>query len=245
MNEFLLDVIFPRFCVGCGWFGKYICEQCEPRIEYYEPQTCPYCELPSPFGLTHPRCQKAWGLDGMFILAHYQGIIPRIIHSVKYRNQFALLGEIAELIKLKYHGKFIFDYLVPVPLSKKREEKRGYNQAKKFAEKLSLPFTDYSLQSGQKAADSSQWSVVNLLVRTRETKPQFELKYDDRKQNMKDAFSLNPALSTVNREPALRGYSFCLVDDVATTGATIFECAKVLKRSGAEKVYAICIARGG
>lgn len=73
----------------------------------------------------------------------------------------------------------------------------------------------------------------------RETKPQFGLRYEERKKNMIGAFGIAGHLSLVT------GHSFCLVDDVATTGATIFECAKVLKRAGAKKVWAICAARGG
>lgn len=80
-----------------------------------------------------------------------------------------------------------------------------------------------------------------MLVRTRKTTPQFDLKYEERQENVKGAFSLNQRLNTNN----LSGLSFCLVDDVATTGSTIFECAKVLKKSGAENVWAICLARGG
>lgn len=228
MLNFLLDTIFPRQCLSCGKLEKYICNSCaKSEIEYFDPpaggQVCPYCERPSPHGLTHPRCEKVGGLDGLFVLAHYRGIIPKAIREIKYQGYFAIAGEFADLIVDKYHNNFEFQYLVPVPLSKDRQRLRGFNQAEKLAKALALK------------------PVVNLLVRSRDTRPQFDLKYDDRKKNLKDAFTLNPNLKTLDLKP----YSFCLIDDVATTGTTLSECAKVLKKAGSKKVYGITIARGG
>ncbi len=242
--EFLLDVIFPRQCLGCGKFGKYFCDQCQKdKIDYFPNQVCPYCEKSSPYGYPHPRCAKPQGIDGLFVLAHYRGIIPQAIHEIKYNGAYAITSELAQLILQKYHGHFQFNYLVPVPLSKKRERDRGFNQAEKLANSLakSLRSTDYRLSPSKKAVDRSQLAVVKVLERIKETRPQFDLKYKDRQKNMIGAFALNHELITKN----LSGVSFCLVDDVATTGATLFECAKVLKIAGAEKVYGITIARGG
>ena len=103
-----------------------------------------------------------------------------------------------------------------MPLSQKRLQKRGFNQAEKLAHYLKYP-------------------VLTCLKRTRETKPQFDLNFSQRKENVKDAFALKYKISPEN---------YCLIDDVATTGSTLSECAKVLKQNGAKKVYAICIARG-
>jgi len=226
MLQFLLDLLFPRFCLGCHKLGKYFCEKCVVDIKYMEPQVCPYCELPSLYGFTHPRCQKAWGLDGMFVLAHYTGIIREAIKEIKYQKAFAISDELAALTIARYHAKYNFDYLVPVPLSKSRECDRGFNQARKLAEGLVK-----NLKTG---------IVAEFLIRTKDTKPQFDLAYEERKQNMLGVFALNSKLKITD----LKNCNFCLVDDVATTGATIFECAKVLKRAGAGKVFAICIARG-
>ncbi len=227
MWDAILDVIFPRFCIGCGHLGKFICGRCASDIPYFSDQVCPYCELPSPYGLTHPRCQKAHGLDGLFVLAHYRGLIPKIIHQIKYQGVYSASGEVAELILDRYHQQYKFHYFVPVPLSKKREAERGFNQAEKLANALG------------KSLDQAK--VVNLLQRVKDTRPQFDLKYEERKKNLTDALTLNRDLVTRN----LANISFCLVDDVATTGSTLFECAKVLKKTGAAKVYAITIARGG
>lgn len=222
--NFLLDILFPRTCFGCGKWGSYVCPNCaSSKIAYFTTQVCPYCERPSLHGLTHPGCEESQYLDGMFVLAHYKKLIPEIIHQIKYQGVYATSKEIANLILQNYDHSFHFDYFVPVPLSKKRELTRGFNQAEKLAKALRFK------------------PVVNLLIRTKDTKPQFELSVTERKKNVKNVFALNPNLLT----HSLSNLSFCLIDDVATTGSTLFECAKVLKNSGAKKVYAICIARGG
>jgi ComF family protein len=246
--NWLWDVLFPSFCISCGKFGDYVCDDCIKLINFYNPQTCPYCEMPSPHGLTHPRCQKRNGLDGMFVLAHYDGLVRDIIHRIKYQGEFAILKDMSKIMIKNYHHKFKFDYFVPVPLSRKREDERGFNQAYKLAQEfktvmLACPASVTQRDSGcaPRAYQNDELQVINLLTRTRNTKPQFDLSYRDRQKNVSDAFALSPSLTT----QFLGNFSFCLIDDVSTTGATIFECAKVLKRAGAMHVCALVLCRGG
>lgn len=179
--------------------GSYFCPKCLKTVRFYSPQISAKYHCPA-------------HLDGIFVLAHYDGLIRKAIRDVKYRGKYAIFSEIAPLIK----PQFTFDYLVPVPLSKKRLQKRGFNQAEKLARYLKYP-------------------VLDCLKRVRDTKPQFDLTRTERLKNVKEAFAAKQNF-TIGK--------FCLVDDVATTGATLSECAKVLKSSGAAKVYAVCIARG-
>lgn len=195
--------------MGCGKWGKFICDDCQKTIRFYDRSV--FQEIP--------------GVDDAFVLAHYDGIIRSAIKEIKYRGTFGICQELGELIQKNFQNKqsfssnkFSFDYLVPIPLAPKRLADRGFNQAEKLAKNLKLA------------------PVLNCLVRTRETKPQFDLKFKERKENVRDAFRATRRCD---------GISFCLIDDVATTGATISECAKALKKSGAVKVYAICVARGG
>ena len=184
--------------------GKYFCQNCIKTIRFYSENISPKYHCPE-------------NLDGIFVLAHYDGIIRKAIREVKYRGKYAIFSEISGMFpKLNFY----FDFLVPVPLSKERFQKRGFNQAEKLARYLKFP-------------------ILDCLERTRDTKPQFDLKLEERKENVKDAFTLNS-----NFKFQISNSSVCLVDDVATTGATLSECAKVLKKAGASKVYAICIARG-
>lgn len=209
--DFLLDLIFPRFCVGCGKMGKYFCQNCVKTIRFYSENISSKYHCPE-------------NLDGIFVLAHYDGIIRKAIREVKYRGKYAIFSEIAPLIK----SQFVFDYIVPVPLSKKRLQNRGFNQAEKLAGYLKFS------------------PVLNCLKRTRDTIPQFDLTRKQRLENVRDAFDLisNFKVPWPDQGGQISNSSVCLVDDVATTGATLNECAKVLKNSGATKVYAICIARG-
>lgn len=162
-------------------------------------------------------------VDDLFMLAHYDGVISAAIKEIKYQGVFAINLELAQMIRENFRDKFQFDFLVPVPLAPQRQADRGFNQAEKLAKYLKMA------------------PVLDCLTRTRETKPQFDLNFKERKINVKDAFELK----SKSDPSACSGIRICLIDDVATTGSTISECAKVLKHAGAKKVFAICVARGG
>lgn len=114
--------------------------------------------------------------------------------------------------------------VVAVPLYKTRERKRGYNHAaligKGIAKKLSLEYAD------------------NLLIRVKDTKPQFRLDRKKRQENISGAFVVNNRLAE-----SIRGRHILLVDDLATTCVTLNECAHVLKRNGARSVWGVTFAR--
>lgn len=116
------------------------------------------------------------------------------------------------------------DALIPVPLHKSRQRKRGYNQAQVLAKELERML-------GVKTDDK-------ILVRIKNTKPQKELTYKERNSNIESAFQI--------RINDLKYKKVILVDDIYTTGATVDECAKVLLDSGVEKVYFItaCVGNG-
>src|SRR4030043_896382 len=80
---YVLDLIFPKRCVSCGRLGKYICQQCLAKIEFTVHPICPVCSRLSIGGITHPRCQTACGIDGMFALARYRGPLKDAIHLIK------------------------------------------------------------------------------------------------------------------------------------------------------------------
>lgn len=115
-----------------------------------------------------------------------------------------------------------FDLVVPIPLHVKRKKWRGFNQAEIIAEDLAQKF---------------KVRLGNQLVRNRETKTQVGLSKDERKKNINGAFSL---ISTVG----IKSKNILLVDDVYTTGATMSEACKVLKKAGANEVWALCAALG-
>ncbi len=219
--NFLLDFFFPKRCLVCGKYGKFLCLRCQKYIRYFDRQVCAYCRQPSLSGFTHPGCRHFTPLDGLFVLAYYEGVIRETVRVIKYNSLYAAIPEVAQLLLLKFPHKFAFDYLVPIPLSRARQRERGFNQAEKLARSLPFP-------------------VAPVLIRTRNTLPQFDLQVGERQKNVSGAFSLNPQLV----EKDLRGFRFCLIDDVITTGSTLVESARVLKKAGATKILAVCLARG-
>ena len=116
--------------------------------------------------------------------------------------------------------------ITDVPLHKNRLKSRGYNQSELLAKELSqLLNLEY---------------MPSCLTRKIDTKPQFKLDKKKRRENILGAFVVNPKIKT-----SIKGKRIILVDDIATTGATLRECAKILKQSGVEKVIGVTLAHEG
>ena len=151
----------------------------------------------------------------------YDGRMKEIIHALKYEGRRTIAPPLAAL--MRECGAPLLrdaDIVVPVPLHPRREFQRGFNQADDLARHLGLP-------------------VAKMLVRTKHTSSQIDLPAGQRHHNVRDAFGLQP--SAVSHMPRV----VVLVDDVATTGATLDACAMVLKRSGVKEVRALTAARVG
>ena len=144
------------------------------------------------------------------------------IHRLKYDNDLGV-GEILgkkcadHLSRLQWK----IDKIIPVPLGKKRRKERGYNQAAMIAYPMSLML---GIQYGQ-----------NQLIRSKETVTQVEYNAEQRKQNVHEAFSA-PASN-------LTGKNILVIDDVITTGSTLDDCARALKKAGVKNVYGLSVAR--
>lgn len=230
----ILDLLFPKKCVGCGRSGTYFCRDCISDIKQGE-LLCPNCDLPGVFGETHPLCKTTLGLDGLWSLGLYRGSLKRAIQKLKY--QPALVRDLAPVLSdlivdyWKKHQPMIWEEIkkgrkknwavVPVPLHWFRQNDRGFNQSALIGQILSKRLgLDY----------------CEALKRTRFTRSQTKLKIFQRKKNIKNAFSLDSRLSTLVS-------NILLIDDVWTTGSTIKECCKILKQHGAAKVWALTLAR--
>jgi ComF family protein len=228
----LLDLIFPKRCVNCGRFGTYICRDCAKLIEYVDKPVCPYCERQAIGGKAHPGCLKKYGLDGLIVVCRYRGPIKGAIVKIKYKWVFDI-EKILVTILASNLWKFDFPteaVLVPVPLHARRKRWRGFNQAEILGRDLARRF---------------KHPYADLLLRNRYTRPQVELKKDKRRENVRGAFALRLATLAQGRIiSSVEGKNIILVDDVYTTGATMSECAKVLKRAGAKSVWAMAVALG-
>lgn len=191
---------------------------------------CLVCNKNTLDGLTHPGCRGKYSIDGVFAGIAYKGIVKKLIYNFKYKPYLSDLKEsLTELFYESIIQQEIFQnvykitpVLVPIPLHAKRLRERGYNHAKLLAEGLSGKL---NLQ------------VIDVLRRTKDTKSQFGLKLKDRKENISGAFSLSPNI------PITQFPNILLVDDILTTGSTLLEAARVLKRHGVKKVWGLTLAR--
>jgi competence protein ComFC len=240
-----LDFIFPKRCVNCRRIGAYICPDCFVYIQFNEAGTCVVCQRASFDGLTHPVCKGKYNPDGVFSSLVYKGVVKKLIYKFKYNPHLTDLKSVMEdffyegLIQKEQFYKLLVtkSVLVPIPLHKTRARKRGYNQslilAKGLGRRLNI-------------------EVLDCLERVRDTKTQVGLKKEEREGNIKDAFRIKKNVilskakdldSSDSPQNDKAGQVF-LIDDVVTSGATLKEAAKVLKKAGVGKVYAITLAHG-
>ncbi|NMB56857.1 ComF family protein [Candidatus Beckwithbacteria bacterium] len=229
----LLDLLFPPVCLSCNYFGETICQKCLDKFQTWDHLICPDCLQQSEWGTKHPNCDDF--VDGLVFVWHYNETAQKIIKQIKYQGYFAVCPDLVKLFCQNLEDKkyqCFKDFLqtqpilLPVPLHSKRQNWRGFNQSeilgKYFAKNFKL---EYSFK---------------ILQRIRNTKPQADLKKKERQENIKDAFDLNPKVLRLGEKP-LAKKNFLLIDDVFTTGATMQNCAKILKKYGAEKMWALSL----
>ena len=160
-------------------------------------------------------------------MAAYRGrsVVRDVIHEFKYNRQIHLRHLVARWLRAALDDERLrhceFDVIVPVPLHPARQRERGFNQASLLAELLSA---------------HTSTPCRPLLNRIRYTTTQTALDRSERMENLHNAFRLR-------KNANVRGLRVLLIDDVLTTGSTLSECARVLKRAGARSVHAATAAR--
>lgn len=236
MRKFLLDLLFPSFCLGCQKEGFYLCQDCKATLEIGEYMYCLCNKDPLRVSLQQGKCYrcKSKKLSGVFAALSYKErfLTRKLIYQFKYAPYLKDLAQalasilVEHLIVTKNNSNAIFNnaLLMPIPLEKKRLKSRGYNQAEELAKELStilkVPL------------------VANNLVKIKKTFPQVELSAKERGINLKGAFFVKNA-------PELKGKKIFLIDDVYTTGSTMEECARVLREAGVKNIWGMVIAREG
>ncbi len=231
----LLDMLYPRRCIGCGETTpdsfRYICWECWSDSARVEPPFCSLCGDPVAGAIDHDficySCSsKTPAFTAARSAARYDGVVGEALRKLKYEQALWLAPDLATLlhhcIQAEFPGRE-FDLLVPVPLHHVRKRGRGYNQATVLARELGR-------RLGRK-------THPGLLKRIRPTISQTNLTAKARLSNVTQAFQFR-------KGHALTGRKVLLVDDVMTTGATVNACAEALKKGGAVTVHVITAARG-
>jgi ComF family protein len=224
----LIDILFPKECLQCGRVGHYICNNCLDRIHLTK-QVCIECEKPAIDGMTHINCLKRDSLKGAISIWNYEGIIRKALIKLKYNFAYKVAEEFADITVKYLRANFTAlpkkALLLPVPLHIKRQRWRGFNQ---------------SAEMGELIAEKMGWKYCpDLVIRTKSTRPQMSLSEKERLKNVLGIFSINPL-----HQPLITNYrSLILFDDVRTTGTTLKEIGKVLKKSGAGEIWGLTISR--
>jgi len=224
IKTFILDLLFPLKCAGCGKLDFCLCPGCFAKIVLVKSPTCPNCQTLTKKGQFCQRCYSKIKphLNGLVTAAYFrEGPLKKAIHQFKYefvRDFSVPLGAfLASSIKERDFSDFL---VIPIPLSRKRFLWRGFNQAELLAKEVCQ-------KNGLKLNGQ-------ILRRIKNTTPQIELSREERRENILGAFRANDLQG---------GQKILLVDDVYTTGATLNECARVLKEAGADKVWGLVVAK--
>lgn len=235
-----IDLIYPPRCTVCSAFIQEnneffnqkafsLCRECLNDFTPIASPLCPICGMPFSVGSEDHVCEACLKKRPFFDRTRapflYDGRLMTAIHRFKYGGRSHLAGTLGPLLASFATSRFddLTDPLVmPIPLHPKRLRERGFNQslllARPVAKELKAELDFLSLR------------------RIRYTLPQIGLKSDERRKNVRRAFVLHAGKSVQDR-------TVILVDDVATTGSTLNECSRVLKKAGAEKVFGLVLAR--
>jgi ComF family protein len=223
--EPILQFVYPPLCLACGGDlrdnDRLVCESCWQSIESAHPEDDLYQQFVA-------KLASEGLLSRLFSPFYFEkeGKLQSIIHGLKYQG-YTSLGvkagrKVGELIEAADDLPKA-DVLLPVPLHPLKKRERGYNQSELICQGIE-EVTGISVRT-------------DLLRRSKYTVSQTQLSFEERKENVGDAFEI-----IEKRREEISGKSFILVDDVITTGSTINACARVLQDAGAKRVHAAAIA---
>lgn len=231
-----LHVVFPAACASCEtplWDAPvpFFCQACWKTLIPISGPCCPHCGLPyaSPVALQQSpahecgACRiKPPAFSQTWSLFPYQSPLREAIVLFKYRGKRSLTKHFIQAMIPALPTLPSIDILVPVPLHPQRLREREYNQSLLLAHGLSqhlqIPL------------------LLSCLLRIRPTAPQTSLSKKERLTNLHRAFAVNDA-------SRIKDQRILLIDDVFTTGTTLHECAKTLRKAGAGTVYGLTLAR--
>ncbi len=207
-----LDYFFPPICGMCGEINEnYICNNCYENIKKIK--KCVINEYNNRNFSRH------------LYIFRYEGIIRNKIIEYKFEDKGYLYKMFAKIILSdKKTCNFIkrYDVIIPVPISKKRKKKRGYNQSELVANEL--------------AQKLNQDIWTDIIIKKKDNKPQSELNKLERIKNVEDIYEINKPIEVKNKK-------VLLLDDIYTTGSTVNEIARKLKQNQTQEIGVITLAK--
>ena len=228
----IISLLFPHICLLCEkplpWEEEGpFCKECEKEVRYLaKEKVCKICGKPLSSGLCEDCRRRRNKFDFSRSVALYEGKWREIIHLFKYRGLFTLSSYLGEKLWEVYRNNPIYetaDYIIPVPLTYWTRVKRGYHQTLLLANYLSR-------KTGKKV-------LRKVLYKSKNIPSQTGLSRKERLKNVRGAFQ-------TRNSRIIKGKNILLIDDVLTTGATVNECVKILKKAGVKKVFVLTLARG-
>src|SRR5918998_2720334 len=219
--EVFANLFYPQYCIGCARRASdVLCRACFEALPFVGRPFCGRCGAPTAFEVFGcDECRdKDFAFDGARAPLQYEGVGEELVHTLKYRGYLRVVEKVMAPLMAGVLGGGRFDAVVPVPLHRTRLARRGFNQAELMAGGV---------------AGRIEAPVLDKLKVVRRTRDQVELSAHGRRANVAGAYAARgPVAGKV-----------LLVDDVSTTGATLSECAGVLRKAGAGEVHALTLCR--
>ena len=204
IKEEIIDILWPKTCLGCGKEGQYICKDCA-------------------IFLSEVDMIEAGPRSNIMSVWEYEGLMEKLILKIKYDGCYDIINELVEkafkTIELNLPPDI---YITYVPMYRKKEKRRGFNQAELIAKKV---------------GERTNRPVVKLLEKIKDNRSQVGLNPLERSENVKNVFKM------IEVRPQSMWQNVLIVDDVYTTGATVGECVRVLKKSGVKNVWGFTLSR--
>ena len=230
-----LDFCLPGRCAGCLTASpappsRCWCDECFNSIPRLGSPLCPLCGRPYPHASALPDhlCEECSGgrfaFDSARSVAKHEGVVRDGVHQLKFGGSLQWVPPLVELLAVALENSpgQNADLILPVPLHVKRIRQRGFNQA--------------GLLAGRLARRTGLPVRYGVLVRELWSRPQTRLDRKTRLENVAKAFRVAVPNAVLGRE-------ILLIDDVFTTGSTLHECARALKKAGAAGVHALTVSR--
>ncbi len=232
-----LEALYPSniYCISCGSVidktrDYALCDSCMEKFHWLGQNTCEKCGKLLPADYSHPLCydcrQHGHEFDKGYTCVQYSLYERGVLLDYKYKGRSYIGRKLGDIFydRMALTDE-VFDLVVPVPLHRKKQIRRGYNQAEVMARQL-----------------ADRWGIpcgAKVLERVRDTRPMRGLGVFERYENLQGAF----VVSRQNQDH-LRGKKLLLVDDIYTTGSTMDACSEPLRQAGAERICCLTFACG-